>query len=121
MDLLLAGFWTLRLARLGLWLARAPRFLHPRRQTTKFNHPQYAALSYCWGNPSVASTQITTTKNTEVAHQTGIQMEALTQTLREAVTVCRSLDIPYLWVDAMCILQDDDDDWNQQCVDMCNI
>lgn len=85
--------------------------------------PKYAALSYCWGDASVASTQITTTKDTEVARQAGIPMDQLTQTLLEAVMVCRFLDIPYLWVDALCILQDDDDDndWNQQCVDMCSI
>ncbi|KAH7347363.1 heterokaryon incompatibility protein-domain-containing protein [Plectosphaerella cucumerina] len=92
-------------------------------QSPDNKHPKYAALSYCWGPPSVASTQITTTKGTEAAHQAGIPMNELTQTLREAVTVCRSLDIPYLWVDALCILQDDDndDDWNRQCVEMCNI
>lgn len=33
----------------------------------------------------------------------------------------RNLDIPYLWVDSLCILQDDNSDWERQCSQMSNI
>jgi hypothetical protein len=39
-----------------------------------------------------------------------IPWDTLPQTLRDAVTVCRKLDIKYLWVDALCIVQDDPDE-----------
>lgn len=41
--------------------------------------------------------------------------------LRDAIRVTRDLDIPFLWIDALCILQDDHSDWEQQCAEMHNI
>jgi hypothetical protein len=34
----------------------------------------------------------------------------LPQTLRDAIAVTKSVSIPYLWVDALCILQDSEED-----------
>lgn len=36
------------------------------------------------------------------------------QTLVDAIDVCRNLGIPYLWVDAICIIQNDEEDWEEQ-------
>jgi hypothetical protein len=63
----------------------------------------YIALSYCWGGPQSA---ITTSTNIE-ARTRAIPLTELPRTIREAVTVTRSLRIRYLWVDAICINQDD--------------
>lgn len=41
--------------------------------------------------------------------------------LKDAVQVARILDIPYLWIDSLCILQDDISDWERQCPEMDNI
>lgn len=38
--------------------------------------------------------------------------------MRDAIRTSRALGIPYLWVDALCIIQDDPSDWNQQCIEM---
>lgn len=35
--------------------------------------------------------------------------------------ICLALRIYYLWVDALCIVQDDEDDWASECVRMGNI
>ena len=32
----------------------------------------------------------------------------------DAITVCRDLQIPYLWIDALCIIQDSKIDWEQE-------
>ncbi len=40
----------------------------------------------------------------------GIDMTCLPQTLRDAIEVTRGLNIRYLWIDALCIVQDDDSD-----------
>lgn len=42
----------------------------------------------------------------------------LPQCLQDAVTVTRSLNIRYLWIDVLCIIQDDADDWRQESVKM---
>lgn len=83
--------------------------------------PPYATLSYCWGSPSDARHQLTTTANTISQRRKAIPDEDMTECLRDAVRVCRALSIPYLWIDALCILQDDDADWNEQCADMATI
>lgn len=67
---------------------------------------RYAALSYCWGhNPDCK-----TTKATLTAHSTALPLMKLPQTILDAITVTRELGIPYLWVDAICIVQDDEND-----------
>jgi hypothetical protein len=44
----------------------------------------------------------------------------LLQTLRDGISTCRALGIPYLWVDSICIIQDDlgERDWYEQCGEM---
>ncbi|KAF2190509.1 hypothetical protein K469DRAFT_535772, partial [Zopfia rhizophila CBS 207.26] len=34
------------------------------------------------------------------------------------INVCRALDIPYLWVDSLCILQDSRADWEVESARM---
>lgn len=62
----------------------------------------YIALSYCWGGFQ----QVTTTKSTLKDHVTGIPYDLLSKTIQDAVTTTRNLGISYLWVDALCIIQD---------------
>ena len=62
----------------------------------------YVALSYCWGGQQSA---ITTSVNIS-ARRDAISLGELPQTIRDAVAVTRSLGIRYLWVDALCIIQD---------------
>lgn len=69
---------------------------------------RYATLSYCWGNDKPTAR---TTKETLNSHLQCIQLSALPRCLQDAVTVTRGLGIRYLWIDALCIIQDDSDDW----------
>ena len=39
----------------------------------------------------------------------GIEMETLAKTIQDAIIVCRSFGIKYLWVDALCIVQEERD------------
>ncbi|KAM0456562.1 hypothetical protein ACHAO4_003591 [Trichoderma viride] len=43
------------------------------------------------------------------------------QTIADAVELCRAIGLRYLWVDALCIIQDDDDDWTRESFEMSNI
>jgi hypothetical protein len=66
----------------------------------------YAALSYCWGGFQ----QVTSTTAKLEQYQNRLDFRSFPKTIHDALTVTRSLGIPYLWVDALCILQDDEDD-----------
>ncbi|KAK0720563.1 heterokaryon incompatibility protein-domain-containing protein [Lasiosphaeris hirsuta] len=79
----------------------------------------YACLSYCWG--SDLDGVATTVKANVQAHQLGISLMTLPRTIRDAVMVAQKLAIRYLWVDALCIIQDDGDDWARESARMCDI
>lgn len=81
----------------------------------------YTALSYCWGSPQDAISQLKTTAASMAQRQAAITGHEMTKVLRDAVAVTRALSISYIWVDSLCILQDDISDWELQCVDMCKI
>jgi len=65
----------------------------------------YLALSYCWGGPQ----EITTTSATLETYISSLPAD-LPGTIKDAILVTRSLGFRYLWVDALCIIQDDDSD-----------
>lgn len=65
---------------------------------------QYAALSYCWGGDQAL--KLMSHNSTEFSHD--LPLNALPATLRDAITICVSLNISFLWVDSLCIIQDDE-------------
>ncbi|TVY89211.1 hypothetical protein LAWI1_G006807, partial [Lachnellula willkommii] len=78
------------------------------------SHGQYAALSHCWGTKQ---TFITSSTNLE-DRKKSIDFNELPQTFRDAVSVSRSLGINYLWIDSLCIIQNDIDDWKRESIKM---
>lgn len=42
-------------------------------------------------------------------------------TFQDAVTITRTLGLKYLWIDSLCIIQDDDSDWETQSAKMAQI
>jgi hypothetical protein len=73
----------------------------------------YVALSYCWGGPQ----EITTTLATLKTYTSSLPAE-LPRTFQDAIQVTRSLGFRYLWIDALCIVQDDDSDKTAEISDM---
>jgi hypothetical protein len=76
---------------------------------------QYAALSYCWGGER----DLMLTHNTEPLLRRGLLLSNVTGTIRDAILVTRELGIAYLWVDGVCIFQDQErqeskDDWARE-------
>ncbi|KAF7198123.1 hypothetical protein HII31_00479 [Pseudocercospora fuligena] len=79
----------------------------PQLQLTE--QPQrshYAALSYCWGGDQPAKTTVQSLP----AYCKHIDIDTLPSAVKDAIQVTRALQIPYLWVDAFCIVQDDEND-----------
>jgi hypothetical protein len=76
----------------------------------------YVALSYCWGKDT-GSFVMTTNSNIQ-ERRAGIPLSSLPTTLREAVYITRRLNIRYLWIDALCIIQGCEDDWTSNTAKM---
>lgn len=77
----------------------------------------YACLSHRWGT----SQPLKTTKGTIKRFQVEIPETDLPKTFRDAVAVVRHLGIRYLWIDSLCIIQDDNDDWKHEASLMAQI
>ena len=75
---------------------------------------KYLCLSHCWGAQQI----ITTTKASKAAHEHEITLESLPQTFRDAVLFTRRFGIDYIWIDSLCIVQDDGDDWKTESAKM---
>ncbi|GKU06205.1 heterokaryon incompatibility protein [Fusarium langsethiae] len=75
---------------------------------------QYAALSHCWG-----STQTTTLTHDNIEElRNGIKVCNLPQTFQDAIWLTSQLGIPHLWIDSLCIIQDDLADWGKESARM---
>jgi hypothetical protein len=59
-----------------------------------------------------------TTKSTYEAQQQGIKLTSLSKTFQEAVKIPQTLRLRYLWIDSLCIIQDDDADWKNEAAMM---
>ncbi|KAK5995646.1 hypothetical protein PT974_04062 [Cladobotryum mycophilum] len=81
----------------------------------------YIALSYCWGLESPAEPYLKTTKDTFSQHQLGIPTSIMPATLRDLVFLARRLGIRYLWIDALCIIQGDPVDWENEAAAMFSV
>ena len=78
---------------------------------------QFMTLSYCWG--SKAFIKLTLSTNNELVD--GIKISGLPQTFQDAIRLTRSLEIRYLWIDALCIIQDSLEDFSKEARGMSNL
>jgi len=77
----------------------------------------YFTLSHCWGG---MISQRTTTLNVDQYKQ-AIPLESLPATIRDAIILTRDLGIRYIWIDALCIVQDSPEDWETESAKMATI
>lgn len=81
------------------------------------NSRRYLALSHCWGLIPI----IRTLKDNYDKHKSQISEEDLSKTFKEAIHATRKLGFRYIWIDSMCIIQDDSDDWTKEAATMCDV
>ena len=89
-------------------------------EPTEAWHGHYLALSHCWGEKPM----LTTTTENKVHRMAGIPLDYLPRTFYHAVCFARilhRLQIRYLWIDSLCIIQDDAEDWAVQSSEMAQI
>lgn len=98
------------------WDSRAvtlpTRVIDVRSQVPKLYTPSaneaglYATLSYCWGGPQPHST----TAARLTGYHKFLPMDSFPATIRDAIALTRALELPYLWIDSLCIIQDSETD-----------
>ncbi|KAK1239938.1 hypothetical protein MKX08_007380 [Trichoderma sp. CBMAI-0020] len=69
----------------------------------------YVTLSHCWGKFLPAHAKTTASKL--AFRKSRVLWTDLTQNCRDAVAVTERLSFQYLWIDALCIIQDSASDW----------
>ncbi|KAJ8110731.1 hypothetical protein OPT61_g6497 [Boeremia exigua] len=77
----------------------------------------YVSLSHCWGRKPIIrllSSNIDKMKN-------GIPWNELSKTFQDSIMVAWKLGFRYIWIDALCILQDSTQDWEYHASRMAQI
>ncbi|KAB5535359.1 heterokaryon incompatibility protein-domain-containing protein [Coniochaeta sp. 2T2.1] len=101
-------------------IAQQQTHFHPRRlinlsdpdkpfiqiTTPDSSPPPYIALSYAWGE----GYRFVTIKSNLAQHQTSLPVPKLPRTFRDALRVASHLGASHIWIDALCIIQDDPQD-----------
>ncbi|ROV91543.1 hypothetical protein VMCG_09423 [Cytospora schulzeri] len=78
---------------------------------------EFAALSYCWGK----SHGLRLEKSNYQSLIAGIPFDQLPATIQDSILVTIELGLQYLWVDALCIIQDLSEDWSHDVARMWSV
>jgi hypothetical protein len=73
---------------------------------------KYIALSHCWGNEQ--GKRLCTYRHNIQEHKQHIDFDRLPKTFQDAVRITRALNIQFLWIDSICIIQDDEEYWRTE-------
>ncbi|PVH77342.1 HET-domain-containing protein, partial [Cadophora sp. DSE1049] len=82
--------------------------------SSEMEEVKYIALSHCWGTAQAMTTNRANLE--EHGHQ--IPIDDLPKTFREAAMITVGLDVRFLWIDSLCIVQDDLHDWEVESAKM---
>jgi hypothetical protein len=91
--------------------------IRPRVMNISAAVTAYVALSYCWGEEET----LTTTTENILTHMTDLRFTSLPKTYQDLMVIARTLKVRYVWIDALCIIQDDAQDWAREASKMCSV
>lgn len=77
----------------------------------------YMTLSHKWGQAQFLKLETSTFDKLK----SGVNIEELPKTFCDAISVAKQFNVPYLWIDSLCIIQNSAEDWNQEAPQMCNV
>ena len=81
---------------------------NPKMIATNGSMGEWAALNYCWGGNS---SFVLNTETSMSLFGGYISLAEYPKTLQDAIIITRALNLQYLWIDALCIIQDSPNDW----------
>ncbi|KAH8688612.1 heterokaryon incompatibility protein-domain-containing protein [Phaeosphaeriaceae sp. PMI808] len=72
-------------------------------------HPSYATLSYTWGATSgIKELQLEKANKNDLSKEHSLKrFGGIPDVILDAITLCANMRVQYLWVDRLCIVQDD--------------
>ncbi|KAN0093531.1 HET domain containing protein [Hyaloscypha variabilis] len=79
---------------------------------------RYIALSHCWRD---SRPPCLTTLSTIKTNLCAIEWESIPDTFKHAIQITRKLGVQFLWIDSLCIVQDDNLDWEEESSKMASI
>lgn len=85
------------------------------------DHLAYATLSHRWG---ASDNFLRLTPETYAKFAKGLPIRDLPRTFRDSVLLCSKLQLPRIWIDSLCIIQDGSEhvtDWNRHVNEMASI
>lgn len=109
------GFLPTRLIDLGTKASFRPRLVISKTLPPDVH---YMTLSYRWGKMG-DSFQLETGNYQKLTCE--IPQENLPKTIIDAMNFCHGVDVRYLWIDAVCIIQDSTSDWALQSAQMADV
>lgn len=81
----------------------------------------YITLSHRWGDNNF----VKLTKHTLSELENGFPIAKLRKTFQDALIVAQRMNIPYVWIDSLCIIQsggnNEDSDWEQEAKSMAEV
>jgi hypothetical protein len=90
------------------------RFWDPFLQEPRQRRRKWIALSYCWGKLPF----IRTTTSNIGRRKRGIPLKLLPRSFQDAIHLTRRFSIRYLWIDALCIIQNSVTNWQTEVMAM---
>ncbi|KAL8919429.1 MAG: hypothetical protein Q9208_006807 [Pyrenodesmia sp. 3 TL-2023] len=91
------------------------RLVSPMEAPEIFNDDRrYITLSHCWGEWGSKELPVLKLSNEHDRIHNGIGLADLPRTFQHAVVVARGLNVRWLWIDSLCIIQDCDEDWQRE-------
>jgi Heterokaryon incompatibility protein (HET) len=82
---------------------------------------RYACLSYVWGSSKTLKTEKSTVDSLKEKNSLEARRDEIPRTIRDTITLVDLLAVPYLWVDSLCIIQDDAESKHDQIQAMAGI
>ena len=105
-------YWPTRVIFVG---GSDPDKLGLHEQASRRKSEGYIALSHCWGTPTdEEKKRFCTTQENYRNRLEEFDYNGLPKTFQDAVHVTRELGKEYLWIDSLCIIQGDEEDWQNE-------
>jgi len=98
-------------------VSTAPGRHHIRTKDDFQANPDYATLSHCWGS----TTFLTLLRENLELFRRQIPADALSQTIQDAMATAYHVGLAWIWVDTLCILQNDEQDWQREAAAMASV
>ncbi|CEI60350.1 hypothetical protein FVEN_g6506 [Fusarium venenatum] len=81
------------------------------KEDETFTGIEYATLSYCRGPHAAEQNPMLVTNNLEICQTKGFNWDHLPKTFQDAFKIASWLELNWIWIDSMCIVQDSKSDW----------